>query len=431
MKLQLTIILLLSLSLRLTAQSGAVEGASERARHFAVGGNPILAYDQDLGLKYGLLFNLFEYGKRFPDYRHYLKISASNSTGGTRNLSLQYESTSLMPSHRLLAEFSYINDKTLDFTGFNGPASIYHPEFTSAVHPEFVNRFYYSYQRQLIRGRFNFFKPLGIGNWNLFYGSTINWFTVNEQQPVTQADNDGDDQSLLRFYFDQDLIDRSERTGGNEFLLNAGFTYDTRDRRINTKKGWWFESFIMSPLPVKNAPSYVKHLATLRHYQPFRTIEAVFSWRLSSQQKLAGHVPFYALPFYYGTREVNDGPGGAYTLRGMLRNRVVADGFVLANAEFRKNLAAFSWLSVNWNIDLSLFADAAFITQKYAVDLSGLSTSDRRLHFSDAPGQINATYGGSISLIYNTNNILAVHYGFSPDPQLGAGGLYVVSGFLF
>ncbi|MBW6492684.1 MAG: hypothetical protein K0B15_15985 [Lentimicrobium sp.] len=99
--------------------------------------------------------------------------------------------------------------------------------------------------------------------------------------------------------------------------VTGGVIYDTRHNKINCKGGLWFESyFILSP-PLVSTTFFVKQITTFRHYMQLTRLNALFTNRISSQQKLAGSIPFYALPTFYASLENQDGLGGAHTLRGI------------------------------------------------------------------------------------------------------------------
>ncbi|MFA9391331.1 MAG: hypothetical protein ACERKD_16100 [Prolixibacteraceae bacterium] len=152
---------------------------------------------------------------------------------------------------------------------------------------------------------------------------------------------------------------------------------------------------------------------------------------MSSQFKLAGEIPFYALPTFYDTRQNQDGLGGMFTMRGISRNRIVANSYLSANVEFRKRIAVFSLLKLNWEIDISLFTDAAYIAGTYKFSTRDIPVEILRQNFSNAVQMPFYSYGIGGYLIYNTNNIISINYGISPNKQLGNNGLYVGSAFLF
>ena len=137
------------------------------------------------------------------------------------------------------------------------------------------------------------------------------------------------------------------------------------------------------------------------------------------------------MPIFQDTRQEQDGLGGAFNLRGIYRNRIAANGFLLGNIEMRKNILSFNFLKLNWDIDISTFADAAYITREYKIDNSKVPESFRNTLFTNDAQKVNLSYGGGLYIIYNANNIISVNYGISPNKQLGTSGLYVGSTFLF
>ena len=89
---------------------------------FNIGGVPVVAYDSDIGFKYGALLNLYWYGdgSRYPQYDHSLYLEWSRTTKGNGINQVTYETDKLIPGIRSLFEFSYLTEKALDFYGFNG-----------------------------------------------------------------------------------------------------------------------------------------------------------------------------------------------------------------------------------------------------------------------------------------------------------------------
>jgi outer membrane protein assembly factor BamA len=406
---------------------------------FAWGGTPVLAFDPDLGLKYGALINLFDYGDGtvFPNYNQYAFIRLFHSTGGTSNLSLLFESETLIPNSRITFESSYIKDITLDFFGFNGRNAIFNSAFIDAGSPDFVNRHFYTHHRELIRLKLDWQRNISDTNWKIFSGVNWNRFLVSDVDIDNLSNSEQgngafvENTTLYQLYANWGIIDEKEKNGGHISTLSLGFTYDSRNNKMNCSDGTWFESYLIASPPAISSSFYLKHIATFRHYVRWNTIDAVLAYRLSSQQLLAGKIPFYALPQYHDTRQDQDGVGGAFNLRGINRNRIAANGFLLGNIEMRKNVFSFNFFRLNWDIDVSLFTDAAYITREYKPDLSKVPPSFKRALFNNNPQNLNLSYGGGIYIIYNANNIISINYGISPDKQLGTSGVYIGSAFLF
>ena len=419
-------------SLIITEHAGAKSG-------FAWGGTPVLAYDSDMGLRYGAVINLFDYGKesRYPDYLQYARIRLYNSTKGTSNYSLLYDSEKLLSRSHLTFETSYIEDIALDFYGFNGSNSVYIPEFTDPDHPGYINKYFYTHHRKLFRTRLDLQMHLTSKELRLYTGITYSHYRMNDLEyskfdiPTGNDGSNFSNSTLYSKYVEWGLISPEEKNGGQLVTFTGGVIYDTRHSKINCKGGVWFESyFVLSP-PSLSSSFFVKQITTFRQYMPWTRLNALFTYRISSQQKLAGNIPFYALPTFYTSLENQDGLGGAHTLRGIYRNRIVADGYLAGNAEIRKNVVHFRLLNIDWETDISLFSDMAWITGQYRITTLGIPDEYLSDLFRDEKQKIHATLGAGLYLIYNTNNVVSVNYGFSFDPQMGGKGLYIGAGFMF
>ena len=80
------------------------------------GALPVVAYDTDVGLQYGALVNLFDYGDgtMYPNYRHSLYLEWSNTTKGSMIARFYYDSEYLIPNIRFTADISYLTEKALN-----------------------------------------------------------------------------------------------------------------------------------------------------------------------------------------------------------------------------------------------------------------------------------------------------------------------------
>lgn len=406
---------------------------------FAWGGTPVLAFDADLGLRYGAVVNLFDYddGERYPDYFQYARIRLYHSTKGTSNFSLLYDSEKIFQHSQVTFETSYIEDIALDFYGFNGINSVYSPEFSDPGHPWYINKFYYNHHRRILRTRLDLQTHLSSRKLRLYSGINYSWYRVSDLDysrfdiPDGRSGNGFTQTTLYRKYLEWDVISPEEKNGGNILSFSAGLIFDTRESKLNCKGGVWFESyFVFSPAGLSSS-FYLRQITSLRHYIHWSNIRAVFSYRISSQQKIAGSTPFYALPTFYSSLENHDGLGGAFNLRGIKRNRIVADGYLTGNTEFRKNLLRFRFFRINWETELSVFSDWAYITRQYEASYGGVPDEYRRNILKELPQRLHATFGVGMYLIYNANNVISVNYGISPNPQLGDRRLYIGAGFMF
>lgn len=409
------------------------------SKSFAWGGTPVLSYDSDLGLRYGAVINLFDYSEKslLPDYVQHVRLRLYNSTKGTSNYSVLYDTERLMPRSVFTFEASYIEDIALDFYGFNGLNAAYYPEFTDAEHTAYINKYFYSHHRKLLRVRALVQKHLTSREFRFFTGVEYNRYAMNDIDyqrfdiPDDPQGNSADLTTLYKKYVYWGVIPAEEQGGGDLLTFSSGIIYDTRQGKIHCKGGTWFESyFIISP-PGVSSSFFIRQVTTLRQYIPVPAVGAIFAYRLSSQQKIAGAFPFYALPVFHASLENHDGPGGAFTLRGINRNRIAADGFLLGNVEFRKSLFSFRLLNINWHMEGLLFGDVGMITGAYDFADEGIPLAYRGELFRDMKQRPHATVGAGLYFIYNANNVISVNYGFSADSQMGTRGLYIGSAFLF
>ncbi len=151
--------LILFLSVSLFAQNRDTTSTKKEEKvktGFNLGGVPVVAYDSDIGFKYGALVNLYWYGdgSRYPQYDHSVYVEWSRTTKGNGINQITYETDKLIPGIRSLFEASYLTEKALDFYGFNGYQAVYDLDFEQTYDSEgFANRLFYRHSRQLIEAQ--------------------------------------------------------------------------------------------------------------------------------------------------------------------------------------------------------------------------------------------------------------------------------------
>lgn len=410
-----------------------------RQRRFALGGTPTISYDPDLGFKLGAVINLFDYGdrKKYPDFYQFLNLRGYASTKGTSLLSVVFESDKCLSRSTLVAEASWIRDARLDFFGFNGGNATYTRGYVSPEDPDYINTVYYAYERVLTRLRAEVYTTLFESRWRSLLGVTYQHFALDDVDYNKLAPPQGPDgqpaeyTSLYKNYLDWGVITNEEASGGQVLSVLTGVSLDTRNNRIHCRKGMWFDNYLLTSLDMVPGRLFGKHITTFRHFVEIPRLFALFAYRLSSQQKVFGDIPFYAAPFFLDTRLNQDGYGGAATLRGVYRNRIVADGYLSGNFEWRQDLFRTRFLTLQWQVALSGFADIVYITSKHPVDLSRVPEDVRQVYFNDNNQRPVCSFGSGIYFIYNDNNVISATLGYSPDPQFGRMGIYIGSAFHF
>jgi outer membrane protein assembly factor BamA len=406
------------------------------------GGVPVVAYDSDIGFKYGVVLNVFHYGDgtRYPKYDHSFYFEWSRTTKGSGINQFIYDSERLIPGIRISAEASLLTEQSLDFFGFNGYESYYNPDFEDEDSEEYLSRMYYNVDRKLTRLRADFQGKITGPNFRWLAGieySSANMGTVDIEKLNKGKDDDEllpDTALLYDNYIDWGIIPADQAEGGRTTLLKAGLVYDTRDIEANPMKGMWTEmQLLYAPAFMGNTDlSFSKLVITHRQY--FTLVPQVlnFAGRLSYQTKLGGDMPYYMLPFVYNTAPnyTRDGVGGAKTVRGVMRNRIVGEGMLFGNVELRWKFLRTTLFNQNVYLALSGFLDGGMVTRKYDFDKAGVP-ADQLFLVENDDEKLHLGAGAGFHFVMNQNFVIAVDYGRALDPGDGDSGLYIGLNFLY
>ena len=201
-------------------------------------------------------------------------------------------------------------------------------------------------------------------------------------------------------------------------LIKAGIIYDNRDNECNCNTGIWTEAIIIyAPNILGNQSGFGKLLFTHRQYFPIKYNRLTFAYRISYQTKIWGNIPYYILPFFFDSNRTEDGLGGAKNLRGILRNRIVGNGFLLANSEIRWKFWRLKFLKQNFYLSLNTFVDAGTITNFYPVNLTdisagyGFSLTDNLKQINHSTESIHMSYGMGLYIAMNDNFVISTDFG--------------------
>ena len=401
----LTLTALLTLSMQ-AAKKEKVQQVDSLGRKIKTGWNfgalPSVGFDADLGFQGGALANVYYYGdgSQYPEYIHSIYAEAAYTTKNYGIFRVNFDSKGLIPKHRLTIDATYQPDAMCDFYGFNGYQSIYNQSIHKwNKNPEkmdvdaYQSRAFYKYKRDLFRFAADvegtIWKDLkwnaGIGvlgymidecNIDMLNGK--NEFDPNIPLAEQKAMNK-DIEGLYEKYIKWGLIDQAEARGGWHPYLRAGLTYDSRNMRTFPTKGIYADAFFTYTAAFnasygQQAAAGYNHLQfnfNFRHYVPIYQDRVIFAYRLGAQNNIAGKSPFY-MNSYLNTifiqRVMYEGLGGANSLRGIMRNRILANGFAYANVELRTKVAKFDIGKQHFYIGLVPFFDLGVITQPYELD---------------------------------------------------------------
>ena len=402
---------------------------------FGITGLPTITFDTDLGFQYGALINLFDYGKPsvFPYWKHKFYFEVSRFTKGSGINQFTYDSEYLIPGIRVTAEASLLTESALDFYGFNGYQAEYFPEYEDSDHADYISRMFYRHDRKLTRLKADFQgKILGrklkwIAGFS-HYGHSIGSVDIVKLNKGKDEDDILPDvNTLYDNYVDWGIIPEDQKDGGKNNFLKLGFVFDTRDNQNNPNHGIWSEAFLLTAPKFlgNNDYSYSKLILTHRHYIPVIKNKLTFAYRLSYQKKIGGTMPFYMLPYVFNSLLDRDGMGGAKTVRGVLRNRVVGEDMFFGNFEFRWRFLEFNLGSQNFYLCLTPFVDMGMVTGKYEFEQGSgpdIIADDEKPHIG---------YGSGLRIGWNETTIVALDYGIPLNKQDGGTGFYIKMNFLF
>lgn len=408
-----------------------------------LGALPSISYDADLGFQYGALANLYYYGdgSLYPKYFHSLYFEVSRFTKGSGLNRFFYDSDQLLSGIRFTFDLSYITDPKMDFFGFNGYETSYRKEFTEENNSaSYISRVFYAYDRKMFRTKIDLSGKLSGKNLNWLTGFAIYNFQTS---PVNRSKyNLPEAETLFEKYINWGLIADNEKDGGWVNYLKAGLSYDSRDNEPNPMKGLWAEAVIQFAPGFLGNGDFDHTKFSLTHRQYFTIIEKnlSFAYRLTYQQSLGGgNVPFFAQPLIitsYLRRYVSQGLGGAQTLRGILRHRIVGDGLFYGNAEFRWKITRFQLINQNFYIAINPFWDFGLITKEIDLgkNLNSLDYGDgfeKSDFFTGKKDKLHQSLGAGLKIAMNENFILSVDMGKALNKQDGDSGLYIGLNFLF
>ncbi|MBO4874179.1 MAG: BamA/TamA family outer membrane protein [Bacteroidales bacterium] len=353
---------------------------------------PSIAYDADLGFQFGALSNIYYYGdgSQYPEYIHSFYVEAAYTTKRYGLFRFFYDSKYLIPDHRLTVDVSYLPDAMCDFYGYNGYPTLYHMGWHNAKKDssEYLSRAFYKYKRDLVRVAADIEGTIS-GDWKWNAGLGVLGYMIDEcdidmlngkRQPSDQKYLDPSVQGLYELYRNWGIIKPDEANGGWHPYVRGGITFDSRDKRSNPSRGIYADAFFTYSAAFGNQTEYnnLKFNFNFRQYVPIYKDRVTFAYRIGTQNTIAGKSPFY-MNTYLNTlfiqRVIYEGLGGGNSLRGIMRNRILANGFAYANVELRTKIAYFDIGKQHFYIGLNPFFDLGVVTQPYKLDETEVRTA--------------------------------------------------------
>jgi outer membrane protein assembly factor BamA len=408
------------------------------------GALPIVGFSTDVGVLYGIIFNFFNYGngKIYPKYYQNLYLEVSKTSKGGRTYQMFFDSEHVIKGIRLTADVSHLTEQALPFYGFNGTESVFNAQLQDDESATYISRMFYRYDRKLTRVLVNLQGSFGASHFKWLAGvQSINY---NISPVDVDALNNGlkGNKRLPKidgFYDDYvkwGLINPIEKNGGRLNFTSLGMVYDTRDNEPNPNRGIWAEAIMaVAPGAINPENGFTRLALTYRQYLSLIPNRLTLAYRLNWRQTISGKTPFYFLSYQLSSRPFStniDGLGGSNTIRGILRNRIIAEGMAMGNAELRFKAFQTYWHHQNIYISFTSFYDAGIVTKKQEMNLTLVPTAERQNFFdTNQAGYINQSAGIGMHFVMNQNFNVSFDFGKAFSKLNGTAGFYMGMGYVF
>ncbi len=316
--------------------------ASERALARAdqpptIVGYPVVTYDNDLGLFVGVFGAFYDHAGGAEPYREAIQGQIAFSTRGAQDHDLALDVTNLLGA-RWLLEAHLLVDRHAQYFGLgNATGESGDPARFSLV------------LGQLPQARLSVRRPV-LGRLAAVASYRFLYETVRAGP-----------EKLLSL--ERPLGYR----GGRTAELQAGLFYDARDVESEPTRGVLLEASVRAASPLLGGEfAYGGFNFTVRDYVRLGSERLVLAGRAIADAT-GGDVPFFVMPELGGTAWII-GPGGASTLRGYPRSRLLGKARFIGNLEVRGRAATFHVFDHTLDVWLDAFSDAARVFRDLAPD---------------------------------------------------------------
>jgi outer membrane protein assembly factor BamA len=417
------------------------------------GALPAVTFDSDLGFQYGALVEFFNYGdgSKFPDWIDHTYTEVSRFTKGSATYRFMFESNHLIPGVQMTSDLSYLPDQASHFYGFNGYESVFNKDWMDdkLSGSDYRTRMFYRFERNQFRFKNDFQGNLSGEHikWSAgfafqnFANNSVNIDKLNKGKDVKLPSVTAEP-GLFERYQTLGLISSNEANGGWVNTIKAGLIWDSRDNKPNPMKGLWSEIGVeAAPKFFGNDWGFSKLYITHRQYFTLIKNDLSLVYRLGYQATISGYAPFFYQSQVITSRltgSSSEGLGGASTLRGVLRNRVIGDAFFMGNIELRWKPVYFKFLKQDCYLGLNGFYDFGKVTKSIELpdNLSTTFTSKYPTEtfsnfFKPDSEKFHQSAGVSIMLAMNQNFVIAVDIGKAFNEQDGNIGFSIGLNYLF
>ncbi len=279
-----------------------------------------------------------------------------------------------------------------------GNASAYDEDLVTAQNP-----YYYRYGRTRRSIAANLQRPVGSSPLRFLVGVGVNYGSI-ERVPY------GEGITLLG----QELGEAGATADeGWVNYARVGLVYDTRDRETAPRRGTWSEFLIQRfDKALGSSESFTRWTATDRRYVSAGPVTLANRFFV---QGTAEGVPLFELHRIQTSFKQQEGLGGAQSIRGVRKNRIVGRGMMLWNAEVRLRALDFGIAGKPFHLVLSAFADAGRVWVEGP-------------QLDELLSDLHRGYGGGLRIGMGENFMVACDAGTSAETGMQ---LYIGLGYLY
>ena len=389
-------LLVLTLALASAAGAQAPEPRQNPPKGWELLALPAINFNSDEGFGYGALVEAYNYGAGNSAYRFTVQPTLFFTTRGRRDVTVFVDAPRLLGNGwRFDAFVGHEQELATPYYG-RGNATIEDDALAGDSDP-----YYYRYGRTRGRAFANVQRPIGASRARLLVGAGF----ADVRTDVTPFDSGT---TLLA-----SEIAAGPAPRGTIAYVRTGIVYDSRDREIGARSGWWNELLLQRvDRGLGASQSYTRATLSARRYVPIGARLTTAS-RLIVQQT-SGDVPVYDLATVQTSYRQEEGLGGSRMLRGIPKNRVMGKGLLLLNNELRWRAMDFSLRGKSSALILSTFVDAGRVWAE-------------SIRADEIASDLWTGYGGGVRLALGPSSVIAVDIGRSST----ATQLYIGLGYAF
>jgi outer membrane protein assembly factor BamA len=357
---------------------------------------PALNFNSDEGFGYGVVVDAQNYAGNVKPYRMAIQPAVLLTTRGRRDITVFFDAPGLLPEGwRLDAFAGREQELATPYYGIGNDAA-----FDTMLSRD-PNPYFYRYGRTRFRVLANVQRRLGATHARVLLGAGFAHVTT-DAIPFDSGTT----------LFAQDF-GAAGAPKGRIASVRTGLLWDTRDREIGSRSGWFNEVLVQRVDRALGASqSYTRATFTARRYVPLSSRVSTAS-RLVLQQTSDG-VPVYDIATVQSSYKQEEGLGGSKMLRGVPKNRVVGRGLALLNNEVRWRVTDFSLRRKPAFLMLSAFGDVGRVWAE-------------SIKFDEIASDLWSGVGGGVRLGLGQSSVVALDVGRSAS----ATQLYIGLGYAY